>query len=46
MARLVDRSALDALDGRRIGLEKESLRVDAHGTIARTPASGEGWARR
>ena len=37
MARLVEPSALDALDGRRIGLEKESLRVDAGGTIARTP---------
>ena len=37
MARLVEPSALDALEGRRIGLEKESLRVDAGGTIARTP---------
>lgn len=37
MARLVDPSALRRLDGRRIGLEKESLRVDAHGVIARTP---------
>ena len=36
MARLADRSSLDALEGRRIGLEKESLRVDARGVIART----------
>ncbi len=37
MARLVDPSALRLLDGRLIGLEKESLRVDERGVIARTP---------